>query len=409
MSELRTSMIGALLVAVGPISMAIYTPAMPTLVRAFDTSDALIKLTLALYFAGFALTQLICGPLSDAFGRRKITALFMGLYLLGGLAAVLAPSVGWLLAARLLQGIGASVGVATARAIVRDQFVGETSSRIMNSIGIMLAIGPALAPTIGGFTLALAGWHAIFGVMVILAIAVIGVVLGCMRETTVPDPRLIRPKALLASYRRIATSRRFLATGLTLGGSTGALYTLATVLPFVLIDRAGLTPMQFGVGMLGQTGMFFLGSVVLKLLSGRIRADRLVAPGLVLIGIGGLSLVASIWLLPVSYLSIMAPIGFYAFGIAFVMPAMTTAALSQFPDIAGAAAAALGFVQMGMGLVGGMFCALIGEPVLATQLVIPCLAILAIASYVAFLRLPSGPPTEPEPEISSVDLVLAER
>ena len=332
----------------------------------------------------------------------------MGLYLLGGLAAVLAPNVGWLLAARLLQGIGASVGIATARAIVRDQFVGETSSRIMNNIGIMLAIGPVLAPTIGGFTMALAGWHAIFGVMVALGFGVIVVVLGCMQETTVPDPRLIRPPALVASYARIFTSRRFLATSLTLGGSTGALYTLATVLPFVLIDRAGLTPMQFGIGMLGQTGMFFLGSVVMKLFSGRIRADRLVAPGLVFIGIGGLGLIASIAMLPVSYASIMAPVGFYAFGIAFVMPAMTTAALAQFPDVAGAASATLGFVQMGIGLLGGVLCALIGAPVLATQLVIPSLAVMAIASYAISRRLPELA-TGPTVVAPSAELVLADR
>ena len=134
MSEARTSVIGALLVAIGPISMALYTPAMPELVRAFGTDPALVKLSLTLYFAGFAVTQLVCGPLSDALGRRRTTVIFMILYIAGALVAVLAPTIGWLLAARLLQGVGASVGVATARAIVRDQFTGEASSRIMSTI-----------------------------------------------------------------------------------------------------------------------------------------------------------------------------------------------------------------------------------------------------------------------------------
>ncbi|MDX1731705.1 MAG: MFS transporter, partial [Aurantimonas coralicida] len=162
MSERRTSLIGGCLVAIGPISMALYTPAMPTLVAEFDTTESMIKLSLAVYFAGFALTQLVCGPMSDAFGRRVTTLGFMVLYLAGAILAMAAANVEMLIAARILQGVGASVGVATARAIVRDQFEGETSSRIMNTIGIILALGPAVSPTIGGLTLELAGWYAIF-------------------------------------------------------------------------------------------------------------------------------------------------------------------------------------------------------------------------------------------------------
>lgn len=383
MSERRTSIIGALLVAIGPISMALYTPAMPTLVEEFATSEAMVKLTLAIYFAGFAFTQLLCGPLSDAYGRRRITVVFMGIYLLGALVAVVAPTIEWLLAARLLQGIGASVGVATSRAIVRDQFVGETSARIMNTIGIVLD---------------LSGWHAIFVVMVFFGLGVIGVTLASMRETTIPDPRLIHPRALLASYCRILASRRFVSTSLTLGGSVGALYTLATVLPFVLIDRAGLTPTQYGLGMLAQSGLFFLGSVTMRALIGKVSAYRLVLPGLCFIGAGSLALALSITLLPLSYLSIMVPVGLYAFGIAFVMPAMTTSALSQYPDIAGAAAAMLGFVQMGMGLLGGLACAAIGEPVTATAIVIPTLGAIAIAAYGVFAALkPLATETPREP------------
>ncbi len=130
MSERRTSMIGALMATLGPISMSVYTPAMPELVRAFGTSDATIKLTLSIYFAGFSVAQLLAGPASDAFGRRRATLSFVGIYIIGSLLAAFAPDVGWLLAGRLIQGIGASVGITVARAIVRDQFVGVEASRI---------------------------------------------------------------------------------------------------------------------------------------------------------------------------------------------------------------------------------------------------------------------------------------
>lgn len=405
MSEGRTSVIGGCLVAIGPISLALYTPAMPTLVASFGTSESLVKLSLAIYFAGFAFTQLVCGPLSDAFGRKITTIAFMVIYLAGAMLAVLAPTIEILIAARLLQGIGASVGVATARAIVRDQFTGETSSRIMNTIGIILAIGPAVSPTIGGLMLDVAGWHSLFFLMAGFGLAVIGVTVGFMRETIVPDPTRIQPKVILAAYRELATNLHFLSTSLTVAGSVGALYTLATVLPFVLIDVAGLTPTQYGIGMLAQSGSFFSGSVAARFLMVRFGAYRLVPMGLVLIGIGAVAMVFSIWLLPISYVSVMAPVAFYAFGIALVMPAMTTASLAPFPHMAGAAAAMMGFIQMGSGLLGGAICALIGEPVLATQIVIPGLGLVAISSYLVYRSHPHLAEPEPLPEIAAAPMV----
>lgn len=401
MSERRTSLVGGLLVAIGPVSLALYTPAMPALVSAFGTSEATVKLTLSLYFGGFAATQLVCGPLSDAFGRRRITILFMLLYLAGSLLAVVAPSIGWLLAARLVQGIGASVGIATARAIVRDQFTGERSARIMAAISIILAIGPALSPTIGGLALHLSGWHAIFVVMVVFGLGIIAVAVFVMKETVHPDPTLIHPGRLLGSYRRILGHPEFLASAFTLGGSVGTLYTLATILPFVLIGRAGLTPAEFGIGMLGQSGLFLSGSLALRYLMRDRPAQRLVGPGLVLMGLASIALVVSTLVLAPSYLSIMGPIGVYAFGIAFVIPAMTTASLAPFPTIAGAASAALGFIQMSMGLLGGLASAALGDPVEAIRIIVPALALVSIAGFLAHRRIAAQTPGPAEPDVDA--------
>src|SRR5690606_24393374 len=108
MSERRVSLIGAMLVAIGPISMALYTPAMTEIVRAFDTTEAAVKMTLSIYFAGFAVAQLICGPLSDAFGRRPVVMGFMGIYAVASMIAVVAPTIELLILARFLQGVGAA-------------------------------------------------------------------------------------------------------------------------------------------------------------------------------------------------------------------------------------------------------------------------------------------------------------
>jgi DHA1 family bicyclomycin/chloramphenicol resistance-like MFS transporter len=385
MSETRTSVIGAFLVALGPISMALYTPAMPELVHAFHTQESMIKLTLSLYFGGFACAQLVSGTLSDAFGRRPVTIGFMVIYLLGSLLCAFAPSVEVLIAGRLIQGIGASAGMTVARAIVRDQFTGNQSASIMNLMGMMLAIGPALAPTIGSIALGALGWQSIFFIMVAFSIAACLIVTFAMEETTIPDRTRARPAPILAGYAEILTDLRFVSGSLVIGGAVGILYTLASVLPFVLIDRVGLTPLQYGMGMLMQSGSYFVGSIVVRMLLRRMAAINLMGPGLALIALGSAALVASIHFLPLSFLSVMLPVGLCAFGIAFVTPYMMTAAVAPFPHIAGSAAAMMGFAQMASGLVGGMICAAIGAPVFALQIVIPAFGVVAIASYMVYM------------------------
>ncbi|WVT73082.1 multidrug effflux MFS transporter [Sinorhizobium chiapasense] len=386
MSERRTSIIGAFLVALGPVSMALYTPAMPELVRAFSSSEAAIKMTLSLYFAGFAFAQLVSGTLSDVIGRRRATLIFMAIYLIGSLMAAFAPSVAVLLAGRLVQGIGASVGMTVARAIVRDQFTGTEAARIMNMIGMMLALGPAVSPTLGGLALGLFGWQSIFLLMVGFAAMACLTVQFFMAETVTPDPAKGHLKPILAAYRRLVSDSRFVSSTLVIGGAVGALYAWATMLPFVLINEVGLTPTEFGVGMLMQSGLFFSGTVVVRLLMRRFTPQALVPAGLVFIGLASLVLAYTMHMLSPSFLSVMLPIGLYAFGIAFVMPYMMTAAMAPFPDIAGTASAVMGFVQMGSGLLGGAIAAAVGAPVLALGMIIPSFGLVCILSYVWYRR-----------------------
>lgn len=400
MSETRTSIIGALLVALGPISMALYTPAMPELVRAFDTSDSMIKLTLSLYFGGFAISQLVAGSLSDAFGRRPVTIVFMGIYLVGSLLSAFAPTVHVLILGRLVQGIGASAGMTVSRAIVRDQFTGDRAAGIMNMIGIMLAVGPALGPTIGSIALGLSGWRSIFFVMLGFSAIACLIAYFFLLETTVPDRNKARVGPLLAAYRQVLTDIRFVSATVVVGGSVGVLYTLATILPFILIDHVGLTPLQFGIGMLMQSGMYFAGSVVARPLLSRFSARQLIAPGLVMIGIASIAVVVSLEFIPLGFLSVMGPVAVFAFGIAFIMPYMMTSAIAPFPHVAGTASALMGFMQMGSGLVGGLICAFIGQPVLAMATVIPALGCISIASYFVYRAAIRANPL-PEAEIAN--------
>lgn len=382
MSARKTSAVGALLVALGPISMALYTPAMPQLVAVFGADVSTVKLTLTVYFLGFAAAQLVCGPMSDAWGRRPVVIGFTGFYLIGSIIAVFAPSIEWLLAARLVQGIGAAAGVAVSRAMVRDLFTGRESVQVMNMIGLMLAAGPALSPTIGGITLDLFGWQAIFLVMVLYGLVVVAVFVTSVPETLAArNPASARPRGLVAGYLTLLKDRRFLRPAIIMACSVGSLYTLATILPFVLIDEAGLTPTEFGVGMLAQSGSFMLGSLVMNRLLASIDAHRLVPMGLALIVGGALLLPLLALLVEPGFLTVMGPVGLLAFGIPFVMPSMLTESLAPFPHIAGAAAALSGFLQMGGGLLGSALAAIMGEPVLALATIVPVMALLALAAH----------------------------
>lgn len=388
MSERRVSILGAVLVAIGPISMALFTPAMPEIVRAFGSTEHAVKMTLTLYFAGFAFAQLICGPLSDGLGRRPVTLAFIGIYCVASGLALMAPNVETLIAARFLQGVGAAVGVAIARAIVRDLFTRDQSARIMNLIGLILGIGPAFSPTLGGITMELFGWHSIFLLMFAAGLGIAITAYLCLRETVVRDLSRIRPKALLKSYRTLLRSRYFMTSALVVGGTVGTAYTQATVLPFILIQKVGLTPSQFGLGMLMQSGFFFLGNITVRAVMRRTGAAILVPVGLGFVFIGATSLAILLHLYEPTFLRVMGPVAFSSFGMAFVMPAMTTASLAPFPHIAGAASAMAGFVQMGAGLVGGMVIAAFVDPAIGMGTVVPIMGYIAIAAWIVFSRLP---------------------
>ncbi|MEI5678931.1 MULTISPECIES: multidrug effflux MFS transporter [unclassified Mesorhizobium] len=388
MSERRTALIGALMVAIGPVSMALFTPAMPEIVNAFGTTEAAVKMTMSLYFGGFAFAQLVCGPLSDAFGRRPVTIAFMAIYLAGSIFALLSPTIELLIAARFLQGIGAAVGVAVSRALVRDLFTHERSARIMNLIGIILAIGPAFAPTLGGFTMEFFGWHAIFLLMVAMGIVIVLVTIFAMRETVMRDTSRLRPVQIVRSYGSLFKNQYFMLSSLTIAGTSGALYAQATMLPFIMMERVGLTPTEFGVGMLIQSLSYLFGSLVLRAFLGRFGAFRMVPIGLVFVGVASLATALILRLMEPSFMDVMGPVGLYAFGIAFVTPAMSTAAMAPFPQNAGAASAMMGFLQMGFGLLGGACAALIGDPAIAMATIVPVMGLTAILSWTFWQRLP---------------------
>ncbi|MCX2725101.1 multidrug effflux MFS transporter [Roseibium salinum] len=387
MSARRTSLLGAGLVAIGPISMALYTPAMPALVEAFGTTDAAVKLTLTAYFAGFALTQLFCGPLTDAFGRKPVTQAFLTLYLVSSVLATFAPTVEFMVVARALQGVGAAVGIAVSRAIVRDQFTGQASAKIMNTIAMMLALGPAVSPTIGGVVLELFGWREVFWCMIIYGAALMTAVAVFQVETN-PGPGMhhLNPRQLARNYGTLLRDPRFLAPSLLVGAGLGNLYALATVLPFILIYEVGLSPSAFGLTMIIQSGSFIAGTILTGRLLRIVDAQKLVPYGLALWVVAAALMCFSALTQEPSIFSVMGPVALFVFALALVLPASFTEAMAPFPYIAGAASSMLGFLQFGGGIVASLAIAALSDPVLGMAFILPGMPIAGIVCYLLLNR-----------------------
>jgi MFS transporter, DHA1 family, multidrug resistance protein len=407
MSPMRTALLSALIVALGPVSLALYTPAMPTLVEAFATDAATIKLTITLYFLGFAFAQIVCGPLSDAFGRKPIALAFFAIYLAGSVVAVIGPSVTWLLVARALQGIGAAAGVATSRAIVRDQYTGQASARIMNLIGLIFAIGPAVSPSIGALLLRTLGWHSIFVLMVVYGLVVVAVTVLAVSETNPNiNPAAARPKNILRSYAILARDRTFMRFSLIMSCAFGGLYTLPALLPFVLIDRIGLTPTQYGLATLIQTGTYAAGNLVTMQLLRRYEAVRLVPFGIAIFCAAAIIMAIILRIYPPSLATVIGPTALWAFGSAWIVPGATTGALANAGSRAGAASAFMGFLQIGGGLAGTLVAALLFAD--AFQALINVMPLLAIAGAVGYALLAGGvlPRRRRKPDPRNIEIAV---
>jgi len=393
MSARRTAIIGGLMVTTGPLSLTLYGPALPSIVADLGTTDAGGKLTMTAYFAAFACAQLICGPLSDRFGRRFVGIAFFAIYVLGSLIAALAPTLEVLLAARLLQGFGVSAGVALSRAMVRDQFTGMDAIRILTMVNLILTVTPAVAPTLGSVVLAFGSWHLMFAAMAGFGLLVIALLGFGARETLAETARVpLHPGRIVTNYGRLLIAPDFLLPALLLALMFGGFYGFSALLPFILINEHGLTPFQYAMAMLVQTGSFIVGNILAGRLSRRLDASGLIGVGLVCLAIGGLGFGIGPRLFPDSIVPVMVPVGFWMLAMAAIGPSATASAMAGYGHIAGAAGAMTGFFQMGGGFVASLLAiGLFPEAPDAMGTLLPTLAGLAIVVALVHRRLFAAP------------------
>ena len=349
-----TVLLSALL-AITPLSTDISLPAIPAIAGAFGEDAGRGQLVVALFLVGFGVGQLGYGPASDRFGRRPVLIAALGLYLAASVGCLITPSLEWLGAARLLQGLGACGGPVIARAVVRDVYEPVTGARVLSLASLGMAAAPLVGAIAGGIVVVAFHWRGVFVVL-----AGFGTLLLISAALLLPETNVATPWARLSfttlarNYAVIASDRRFLGYVLTLAGGSIGLFAWLMGSPFVLMTLRGLPPHLYGLAFAAVN----IGTVCGAMVSARFVVpfgiDRTVTIGLTLYLAGAAALVVLLFAGVRHPGAVLVPMALFQFGNGIVMPNTVAGAMAPFPQAAGSASALAGFVQMATGALSGL-------------------------------------------------------
>src|SRR5476651_735435 len=202
----------AALSAIGPLTTDMYLPSLPDIARQLGASTAQVQLTISAYLIGFAVGQILYGPVSDRHGRKPVLLSALALYCVASLACALSTSIEMLIVARFVQALGGSGGIVLARAVVRDLYSGVRAGRELSLIGSVMALAPVLAPIAGGVLQTGFGWRSVFVALVVAGLAgAVFVWLQLPETLAIRSPEPVSPSTMLASYRVVARNPAYLA------------------------------------------------------------------------------------------------------------------------------------------------------------------------------------------------------
>ncbi|MDI6100340.1 multidrug effflux MFS transporter [Actinoplanes sp. NEAU-A12] len=392
----RIVLVLGLLTALGPLTIDMYLPSLPTITTDLATSAAAVQLTLTGTLAGLAFGQLLIGPLSDAFGRRWPLLAGIAVHVLASVFCVVAPNVAVLGTLRVLQGLGAAAAAVVAMAMVRDLFSDRAAARLFSRLMLVVGVAPILAPTVGGLVLNWTSWRGVFVVLTVAGVTIMAVSALVLPETLPAAKR--RNGGVLGTvrdYGRLLTDRVYVGLILVAGLAMAALFAYVSGSSYVFQDGFGMSEQQFAltfaggaVGLIGATQ--FNVRLLRRWTPQQIMSGSLLAGlgfGLVFLvlaatGIGGLAgILIPLWL-------VLATVG-------LAMPNAPALALSRHGEAAGTAAALLGAVQFGVGALAAPLVGVLG--VGAVSMAVVVFGGMLAATLVYFLvvqphRLPSGRP-----------------
>ncbi|WP_327003952.1 multidrug effflux MFS transporter [Dactylosporangium sp. NBC_01737] len=359
------------LIAIGPLTIDMYLPALPSITEDLHTTSTAVQLTLTGTLAGLALGQLAIGPWSDAVGRRVPLLAGLVLHVLASVACVFAPDVTVLGALRVLQGLGVAASSVVAMAVVRDLFSGAAFARLFSRLMLVMGAAPILAPTLGSAVLRWTEWRGVFVVLAVFGVLLTTLAALALTETLTPARRRSGGVvSTLGVYGSLLRDRVFVGLVLVAGFAMAALFAYVGGSSFVLQEVYGLSEAQFGlafgagaVGLIGGTQ--YNVRLLRRFTPQRILVSALAAgtvAGAVLVvlaatGLGGLpALLAALWAV------------LTAAGLA--LPNAPALAMSRHGEAAGTAAALLGAVQFGIGAVAAPLVGVLGTGATAMAVVI---------------------------------------
>ncbi|MCY0958448.1 MULTISPECIES: Bcr/CflA family multidrug efflux MFS transporter [unclassified Streptomyces] len=379
------------LTALPPLSMDMYLPALPQVTDALHSPAATVQLTLTACLAGMALGQLVIGPMSDKWGRRRPLLIGMIVYVLATAICALAPTTELLIGFRLLQGLAGAAAIVIARAVVRDLYDGVEMARFFSTLMLISGVAPIIAPLIGGQILRVADWRGVFVVLTAVGAALTLVVWRGLGETLPPERRHTGGVgAALHTMRGLLGDRVFAGYTLAGGFSFAVLFSYISASPFVVQEIYGASPQAFSLLFgLNSVGLIVVGQINGKLLVGRVSLDKALAVGLAIITTASVALLlmasgvfGKVGLLPmaVALFVLMSAMG-------LLLPNTNAQALMRTPHAAGSASALLGTSSFLVGAIASPLVGIAGEDTAVPMAVVQLsCSLLAVACFLGLCR-----------------------
>jgi DHA1 family bicyclomycin/chloramphenicol resistance-like MFS transporter len=368
----------AAMTAVGPVSIDMYLPGFPAIEHEFQTRG--VEVTMAAFIIGLAVGQLFYGPISDRFGRKPPLYIGFAVYMIGALGCALSVNMTMLTVMRVVQALGGCAGLVIGRAIVRDRCEPHEAARAFTTLTMIVALGPVLAPAIGGVIVTHFGWRATFIVQVALALTLMLTMHRVLTESHVTREPNVSFGDVLRNYGRLTRDRQFMAFSLLMGFSMASMFSYVTGAPRVITHNYGLSAQQFGA-LIGLNGLAFMSASVLNM-----RALRTLTPGQVVSRYVWASPLLGIALLVLSLLLdlplwAVVPLQLLFFvSVGRVSPNVSALALAPHGRNAGTASALMGATQSALTTCGGLAVAIFNDGTIHTLA-----AIMATGASLALL------------------------
>jgi DHA1 family bicyclomycin/chloramphenicol resistance-like MFS transporter len=377
----RWLLLVAAMAAVGPVSIDMYLPGFPAIEREFGVRG--VETTMASYLVGLAVSQLFYGPISDRFGRKPPLYFGFALYALGAAGCALATSMTALTLMRVVQALGGSAGFVIGRAIVRDRCEPHEAARAFTLLMMIVALGPVLAPLLGGFVVTHFGWRATFVFQAALGVLLLAAVYFALRESR-PESAVtpLNLANVLRTYFRLGKDRALVGYALVGGFGMGALFSYVTGAPTVLTERYNLSPQEFGA-LIGLNGFAFMAASRLNMVALRTLGPRDVLAryvGIPLLIGAALLAVTWFWSVPL-WLVVSLQLLFFV-TVGRVTPNVAALALAPHGAEAGAASALMGALQSALAMLSGFAVATFNDGSVSTLAAIMTAGgALALLSY----------------------------